>query len=73
MGDSRLNVVWTQLCLGGKTFAEIGFPEEWEYNVLTCCWEKDGFDSECDGVKTREKYILPKKVVYESIGKRPSG
>jgi len=67
MSDTRLNVIWTQLSLGGKTFQEIGFPEEWEYNIATCCYKKDGYDSECNGVKSREKYILPKRVIYESI------
>ena len=62
-----LNAVWSRIALAGKSFKEIGFPEEWEYNIETCCYEKDGFDRECDGEVTREKYVLPKKLIAESM------
>lgn len=66
----RLREIWTGVCLGGKTLGEVGFPEEWDYDPLRCVWEKDGYNSECDGVETRERFLITKKQLYEIRGKQ---
>jgi len=64
----RLREICSGIALGGKTLKEVGFPKEWEHNLLLRVWEKDGYDSECDGVKTREKYLITDKQLYEIRG-----
>ena len=68
IGDLRLREIWTSVSLGGRTLGEVGFPREWSYDSLLCIWEKDGYNSECDGVKTRKKFLITKKHLWEIRG-----
>lgn len=61
----RLREICTGLFLGGKTLGEVGFPKEWDYDPCLRIWEKDGYNSECDGVKTREKFLITDKHLHE--------
>ncbi len=70
MSDLRLREICTTIAFGGKSLEEIGFPDEWEYDPVLRVYEKDGFDSECNGEKTREKYVLTDKQLYEMGVKR---
>jgi len=63
--DLRLREICTGLFLGGKSLREVGFPDDWEYDPSLKIYEKDGYDSECDGKKTREKFVITKKQLYE--------
>ena len=65
MDDLRLRDIMTGLLLGGKTLEEAGFPNEWTYDPLMRGWEKEGYDSEQDGVKTKEKFWIPEKRLLE--------
>ena len=66
--DLRLREIWTGICLGGKTHGEVGFPTEWSYDPMLCIWEKDGYDGECNGVKTHKKFLITKKHLWEIRG-----
>ena len=66
--DMRLREISTGIALGGKTLGGVGFPQEWDYDPLRCIWEKDGYDSECNGIKTRQKYLITKKHLCEIRG-----
>ena len=61
----RLRQIATAIGLGGKSLEEVGFPNEWQYDPLLRVYEKDGYDSECDGVESREKFVLTLKQLYE--------
>ena len=63
--DLRLREITTGLFLGGKILKEVGFPDEWEYNPLIRYWEKDGYNSDCNGVKTRVKFLITDKSLCE--------
>ena len=63
--DLRLRQICTGIALGGKSLKEVGFPEQWTFDPVLEVYEKDGYNSECDGVKTREKYVLTAKQLYE--------
>ncbi len=65
MKDWRFRNIITSLAFGGKSFSEVGFPDEWEYNPVIRCYEKDGFNS----AGGREKYCLTEKEIYESISR----
>ena len=67
--DLRLRGILTRISLGGKTLKEVGFPDEWEYRPDLRIYEKDGYDSECNGVKCREKFVITDKELCE-MGKR---
>lgn len=62
--DLRLREICTDLALGGKTLKEVGFPNEWEYDPVLQGYEKDGYDSECNGEKTREKFFLSYQKIH---------
>ncbi len=70
MSDLRLREICTMIAFGGKSLEEIGFPDEWEYDWVLRIYERDGFDGECDGIKTREKYVLSEKQLCEMGVKR---
>lgn len=63
--DLRLREICTHIGLGGKSLKEVGFPDEWEFDPVLRVYEKDGYDSECDGQKTREKFVLTAKEIHE--------
>lgn len=66
MTDLRLRGIMTQIACGGKSSREIGFPEEWTYDPVCRGYEKEGYDSECEGVKTREKLFLSDELLLRS-------
>ncbi len=63
--ELRLREICTSIALGGKSLREVGFPDEWQYDSVLMVYEKDGYNSESDGVKTREKFVITKKQLYE--------
>ena len=64
-GDYRRRELMTLIFLGGKRLWDVGFPSGWTYNPVICYWEKDGYDSESDGIKSREKFLITNKHLHE--------
>ena len=65
MHDLRLREISTAIGLGGKSLKEVGFPDEWVYDPVLRVYEKDGYDSECNGKTTREKFVITEKQLHE--------
>jgi hypothetical protein len=66
MNDWQTQELVTRLFLGGKSQQEVEFPEAWEHDHLLCVWWKDGYDSEREGVKSRQKFCLSDRAIRDS-------